>query len=108
MSREKQIEEMAKKICPCIYNHNDCESCDLYEHESCLPFNIARELTDNGYRKADEVRADTVQKMRSAIEKHYSRPQYKPTREHPTKHTQIDYMLSVIAQIAKEMLEGRK
>ena len=55
MSGDKQIEEMARKICPCIYDHNDCESCDLYEHESCLPFNIARELADNNYRKASEV-----------------------------------------------------
>ncbi len=50
----KQIEEMAKIICPCIYNHNDCESCGLYD-EGCLPFNIAKELDNRGYRKQSEI-----------------------------------------------------
>ena len=67
MNREKQIEDMARKICPCIYNHNDCESCDLYEHESCLPFNIARELADNNYRKASEVALETVDDFQRRI-----------------------------------------
>ena len=54
MSREKQIEEMAKTICPNIYGHYGCDSCDLYDNECCLPFNIARSLTDKGYRKQSE------------------------------------------------------
>ena len=50
----KQIEEMAKIICPNIYGHYGCDSCDLYDNNCCLPFNIAKSLTDKGYRKQSE------------------------------------------------------
>ena len=54
MNKEKQIEEMAITICPNIYGHYGCDDCDLYDNECCLPFNIARSLTDKGYRKQSE------------------------------------------------------
>ena len=54
----KQIEEMARTICPNIYGHYGCDSCDLYDNECCLPFNIARSLTDKGYRKQEWVSVD--------------------------------------------------
>lgn len=53
-----------------------------------------------------ECRADTVRKMQMAIHEWYDRPCYKPTKKSPIKHTEVQFMLSVIDQIAKEMLEG--
>lgn len=65
MSKEKQIEEMARAICPCIYGHYGCESCDLYDNECCLPFNIARALEDKGYRKLPCKIGDKVWAIRN-------------------------------------------
>lgn len=56
----KEIEEMAKVICPCIYDFNDCESCDLYDNKRCLPFNIVEELYNAGYRKQSENTVEVV------------------------------------------------
>ena len=53
-----------------------------------------------------ERRADTVRKMQTAIHEWYDRPCYKPTKKAPIKHTEVQFMLSVIDQIAKEIEEG--
>lgn len=50
------------------------------------------------------IRADTVQKYKSAIIEYYSKPKYQPTKEQPIKHTQIEFLFAVLDQIAKELL----
>lgn len=65
-------------------------------HASCT------ELT----RNLHECKADTVRKMQSAIKEYYSKSCYRPTKEHPVKHTQIEHLFYIVDQIAKELLEG--
>lgn len=50
--------------------------------------------------------ADTVREMQEKIKDYYDRPCYQPTKKHPVRHTDVQFMLSVIDQIAKEMVEG--
>lgn len=58
MDREKEIEEMAKTLC-CLYGTIECYTCAVI----CgVPENCER-LYDAGYRKADEVRKETVEEI---------------------------------------------
>ena len=52
----------------------------------------------------ETIKADTVRKMQERIEEHYSAHRYQPTAQKPIKHTQVDYMLAIIDQIAKELM----
>lgn len=66
MSRDKQIEEMAKIICgshnngACVFNH---EPCDL----ECSANGEAKKLYDSGYRKASEVTLEAVDDFQRSI-----------------------------------------
>lgn len=51
-----------------------------------------------------KIKADTVREMQELIFKFYSSPRYQPTKEHPVKHTDIQYMFIIIERIAKEIL----
>ena len=117
----KQIEEMARKICPCVYDYNDCKSCDLYEHESCLPFNIARELTGNNYCKASELIREIFEEIEKDIELAIE-SNYRAKKEHYNHSVIPNYdnfnamcdgkiyamrgLLDFIAELKKKYTEG--
>lgn len=55
MSRDKQIEEMAKEICSeydCII---PCHRCAYYGYENCRDVKSAEKLYNAGYRKASDL-----------------------------------------------------
>ena len=52
MSKEKQIEEMAKIICKPTANKGNCEKCGF--KKSCSKFDDATDLYNAGYRKQSE------------------------------------------------------
>ena len=55
MSRDKQIEEMAKEICSeydCVI---PCQSCAYYGYADCRDVKSAEKLYNAGYRKASDV-----------------------------------------------------
>lgn len=54
MSKEKQIEEMARFVCSSFHGHHDCENCSLYEERCCVSFCAAKRLYGAGYRKQSE------------------------------------------------------
>ncbi len=66
MSRDKQIEEMAKIICgshnngACVFNH---EPCDL----ECSANGEAKKLYDSGYRKASEVAREIFEEVERVV-----------------------------------------
>ena len=53
------------------------------------------------------ARDEAITEFAERVKKYYSTPKYQPTKEHPIKHTQIDRLLMIIDQIAKEM-KGEK
>lgn len=68
MSKEKQIEEMAKIICQDSSNEGKCEKCGFYENRSCRKFKEAEAIYNAGYRKQSEnATLETVDKFRSAL-----------------------------------------
>lgn len=60
MSREQQIDEMAKLICayPQCIHHNIIGEC---ANTDCLTVDIAENLYNAGYRKADDLIAENEQ-----------------------------------------------
>lgn len=64
-------------------------------------------LDDRCDRCIGRQQAETVREMVEKIKDFYNRPCYQPTKEHPVRHTDVQFMLSVIDQIAQEMLEGK-
>lgn len=52
----------------------------------------------------ETIKADTVRQMQELIFKFYSNPRYQPTKEHPVKHTDVQYMFVIIERTAKEIL----
>ena len=53
MSRDKQIEEMAKIICAPTANKGNCDKCGFKRH--CSKFDDATDLYNAGYRKASDL-----------------------------------------------------
>lgn len=107
--RIEQIEEMAKIICPCIYDHNDCESCDLYD-EGCLPFNIAKELYNEGCRKQPaDVKAifeDISEAVTVEIHKAFKH-EYNPTEEAKQRGARValNGIIGKLVEIEKKYTE---
>lgn len=61
MSRDKQIEEMAKEICSeydCVI---PCQSCGYYGYANCRDVKSAEKLYIAGYRKASDVAREISQ-----------------------------------------------
>ena len=61
MSRDKQIEEMAKEICSeydCVI---PCQSCGYYGYANCSDVKSAEKLYIAGYRKASDVAREISQ-----------------------------------------------
>ena len=52
MSKEKQIEEMAKVMCNPTANKGNCEKCEF--KKQCSKFDDAADLYNAGYRKQSE------------------------------------------------------
>ncbi len=54
MSREKQIEEMARKNCHIEYqmrNYKTCKECYETNYRACRVYEVCRNLYNEGYRK---------------------------------------------------------
>lgn len=107
---EKQIEEMAKVICPCIYDFNDCESCDLYDNKRCLPFNIAKELYNEGWRKQPaDVKAIFEDINEALMAESYKAFHHEYNRIEEAKRqgarAALNNVVSIIGQIEKKYTE---
>lgn len=71
MSREKQIEEMAKVIAKIQCNAKGCEDCEFYQFE-CDDLQhytkVAELLNAEGYRKASDVAEEIFAAVDAAID----------------------------------------
>lgn len=119
-SQEQRIGELTEKsknfeqAYDCM--HSAClelsDKCDRLtkENERLRSFNSAKCEDCAGCTswKCDcaNIEAYAVEKYKSAIIEYYSKLKYQPTKEHPIKHTQIEYLFAVLDQIAKDMTEG--
>ena len=65
MSRDKQIEEMAKATCKSRFKQDEplCKKCT----EKCIYREIAKLMSDAGYRKADEVAREIFEEIEEYI-----------------------------------------
>ena len=70
MSREKQIEEMARDICECFNNDGTCYQDDKLCDCKCDSFTDAQYLYEKGYRKQIEVIEEYRKKVYSKMEKY--------------------------------------
>lgn len=69
MTDIQKIQEMARTICvPAKVENAECESCKAKASGVCVMTEIATELYNAGYRKADEVRKETVKEILQIIE----------------------------------------
>lgn len=59
MDKEKEIQEMAKNMCSSYAEYCGC-GCRV---ENCPIDTFAKNAIDAGYRKADEVRKETAEKI---------------------------------------------
>ena len=67
MSRDKQIEEMAKEICSeydCVI---PCQSCAYYGYANCRDVKSAEKLYAAGYRKASDVAEEIFAEIWRAV-----------------------------------------
>ena len=74
MSRDKQIEEMAKDLC-----HTDtCEikKIDIPCNHRCKAHIYATRAIEKGYRKASEVAREIFEETEAIIRKYDERPKY--------------------------------
>jgi hypothetical protein len=74
MNKEKQIEEMAKKvisdICPFYKEYGTCKQCNTkldIGDEPCYWEYMAKAIVRYGYRKASEVALEAIDKFQSDI-----------------------------------------
>lgn len=70
MSRDKQIEEMAKDIlkCGCVGTCLECEYATLAEDDcACIDVKIAEGLYDKGYRKASDLALEVIKKVEQIL-----------------------------------------
>ena len=58
MSREKEIEEMARDICECFNNDGTCYQDDKLCDCKCDSFTDAQYLYEKGYRKQEWISVD--------------------------------------------------
>ena len=102
MSRDKQIEEMAKDIlkCGCVGTCLECEYATLAEDDcACIDVKIAEGLYNAGYRKASDVAEEIfakIEKILKTAEKYlYCNPSLASVNE-------------VIAELKKKYTESEK
>lgn len=68
MNTDKQIEEMAKDVCPLIEEYGSCERCDAeldIEDDPCIYKCMAKLFASKGYCKASDVAEDIVRMLRA-------------------------------------------
>ena len=66
MSRDKQIEEMAKYCChPCELMEDDGSCYRGYDYKTCLCAESAKALYNAGYRKASDVAREIFEEIRA-------------------------------------------
>jgi hypothetical protein len=110
MSREKQIEEMAKDIlkCGCVGTCLECEYATLAEDDcACIDVKIAEGLYNAGYRKAsdvaEEIFAEIEHTARAAI---ILLKFEKDEKLRNTKTECYEDLLGYIAELKKKYTEG--
>lgn len=76
MSKEKQIDEIAKLICtyPQCVNYNKIGGCKIAE---CQTVDIAEKLFEQGYRKASSVALEVIGEVEEIINKFYNKHCFK-------------------------------
>ena len=73
--KEKQIEEMAKILCPC-YETDRCDiGCDRYY--GCSVVDDATDMYNAGYRKQSEGEWEQVRRHKECSKCHYNAPYQK-------------------------------
>lgn len=69
MTEDKQIEKMARDVCPLTEDYGSCEACDAeldIEDDPCLYKCMSKLFISKGYCKASEVAEDIVRMLRAA------------------------------------------
>ena len=70
MSRDKQIEEMARHSCfPCLMGNGKC-AVDLNPSECYVAQETANKLYSAGYRKASEVAREIFEEIEKILDRH--------------------------------------
>lgn len=91
LNKEKQIEEMAKDICPLIEEYGNCEKCDAeldIEDDPCIYKCMAKLFASKDYRKASDV----IEDMRRRFKEEAFNP-----------NNRFDFIIDVIDEIADEL-----
>lgn len=68
MSREKQIEEVARDICECFNNDGTCYQDDKVCDCKCDSFTDAQYLYEKGYRKQSAVIDEFAERLKQEME----------------------------------------
>ena len=69
MSKEKQIEEIAKiLLIDCEGACTDCEYYGRYDGSLCIPMRLANELYNAGYRKQSEVIDEFAERLKENLD----------------------------------------
>lgn len=67
MTKEEQIEEIAKDLCPLYKEYEECNTCDAVLNigdEPCVYKCMAEMILDKGYRKASSVVSEFVETLK--------------------------------------------
>ena len=70
MSRDKQIEEMAKDFDTVIQRrcfHKSCNECEFNRYDTCKALEATTLINDYGYRKASEVAREIIKEIEKEI-----------------------------------------
>ncbi len=85
MNKEKQIEEMAKDICPLINEYGNCKKCDAeldIEDELCIYKIMAKAFYNADYRKASEIFEEIENVINNELQNNYKvLPQFEFSNE---------------------------
>lgn len=63
MNKENQIEEIADKMVAVCDDCNECHYGKKYGYGTCTEHQMAEKIYEAGYRKANEVRKETICRM---------------------------------------------
>ncbi len=106
MRKKQQIEKMAHLMCA---NYDDesgfCGACGICDHD-CWSYREATHLYDMGYRKASEVRAETVRKMVAQFKKPFAETDELCKDDKSEILLPASLVLKLLDKIAKDILDG--
>lgn len=72
MDKEKEIEEMVNALRYVLCGDTDyCDDCSYRGYGDCENRKIANRIYEAGYRKADEVRKETIREISKWLHEHY-------------------------------------